>query len=66
MLDYEQIKEIVFNNEQQISCPQFKFCRKKHVWEVLTQVEHKTFRYTYDKRLVLADLTTRPFGFFYE
>jgi hypothetical protein len=66
MLDYEQIKDIVFNNETELSCPQYKFCRKKYIWEVFTRVEAKKFRFTYDKRIILADLTTRPFGFYYE
>jgi hypothetical protein len=66
VLTYDEIKEIVFNNEMQISCPQYKFCRKKHVWEVFTRIENKKFRFTYDKRIILADLTTRPYGFFFE
>lgn len=65
LLDFNEIKEIVLDNEKEINCPQFKFNRKKFEWVVSTKIEEKKFRYTYDKRIVLEDLTTRPYGFFY-
>jgi hypothetical protein len=62
-LNFEQIKKIVYNQEEVISVPQYKFCRKKMKWIVYTEVQEKKFRFTYDKRIVNPDLTTRPFGF---
>ncbi len=64
-LDFNEIKEIVFNRKKDINVPQYKFCRKKNTYEVYTQVQDKNFRFTYDKRIIMEDLTTRPYGFFY-
>jgi hypothetical protein len=64
-LDFEQIKDIVFNNDHDITVPQLKFIRTKNTYEVYTTVQEKNFRYTYDKRIVMPDFTTRPYGFFH-
>jgi hypothetical protein len=66
MLDFEKIKEIVYENDKDVTVPQLKFCRKKNTYEVFTQVQDKNYRFTYDKRIVMPDFTTRPYGFFYK
>jgi hypothetical protein len=62
-LNFETIKGIVFDNQRDVNVPQLKFCRVKNTFEVYTEVQDKNYRYTYDKRIVLPDFTTIPYGF---
>jgi hypothetical protein len=62
-LNFETIKQIVFNNQRDVNVPQLKFCRVKNTFEVYTEIQDKNYRYTYDKRILLPNFQTIPYGF---
>lgn len=62
ILNYDVIKEIVtLDNKKSILVPQLKF--KRDHWHVRTGVEQKQYRYVYDKRIVMNNFETLPYGF---
>ncbi len=65
LLRFNEVRDIVLDKTKNLNVPQFKFCRKKHTFEVYTCVQEKNYKFTYDKRIIMEDLTTRPYGFFY-
>jgi hypothetical protein len=62
-LNFETIKQIVFDNQRDVNVPQLKFCRVKNTFEVYTEIQDKNYRYTYDKRIVRPNFQTIPYGF---
>jgi hypothetical protein len=63
-LNYQSLKHIVCRNQnEKIVVPQYKFFRKKHHWTVSTGVQNKVFRFTFDKRILLPNYSTIPYGY---
>ena len=63
-INFDHIKELVSQNRNNIvEVPQQKFLRNKQNWSVKTEIVQKKYRYVYDKRIVLDDFTTLPYGY---
>ena len=64
-IDFSKIKNIVCNINQKLSIPikQSTIIRDKKDWSLHTKNSDKIYRLVYDKRIVLDDLTTIPFGY---
>lgn len=67
-INYESIKEIVCRPadggiRESISVEQMKFARNKFTWEIETSIISKLYSFVYDKRILLSDLTTLPYGY---
>ena len=64
VINFETIKDIVLNNRnRQIEADQLYFSRNKKNWTVQSDIIKKIYSFVYDKRFVLEDLTTLPFGY---
>jgi hypothetical protein len=59
------MKELVLNKklDEKISVEQNTFIRDKSNWSIRTEVINKLYRLVYDKRILLEDFTTLPYGF---
>ena len=63
-LNFETIKELVINDqEKSIEIEQLKFRRDKHNWTIKSEIINQIYGFVYDKRVLLDDLTTIPYGF---
>ena len=67
-IDFEKIKEIVKNPSETktIALEQSNIKRNKNDWTVHTNNIEKIYRLVYDKRIILPDLSTIPFGYIIE
>ena len=65
-IDFQKIKEIVTSKEEiEIPIEQNTITRDKSNWTVQTKTFNKIYRQVYDKRIILNDLSTVPYGFKY-
>ena len=65
-IDFNQIKQIVCNcnlSEEKITVTQKTIVRDKKDWTLHTKTTDKIYRMVYDKRVILDDLSTVPYGF---
>jgi hypothetical protein len=63
-ISFESIKSIVCGNHaEKIQIEQNKFSRNKHTWNVKTESIFKLYGFVYDKRVIVDDLKTLPYGF---
>ncbi len=64
-INFEEMKNIVLNDrEKTLTVDQLKFQRNKNEFTVNTTVIKKLYSFKYDKRIILPDYTTLPFGYF--
>jgi hypothetical protein len=64
VINYESMKKIVLeDNSLTLHVPQLKFIRNKTDWSMRTEIREKKMRYTFDKRIVLDNYETLPYGF---
>jgi hypothetical protein len=64
ILNFETIKKCVDKETDSLTIPQLKFIKDKSSWQIKTCVENKTYDcMSYNKRLLLENGSTLPFGF---
>ena len=64
ILNFDSIKNCVENPTKEISIPQLKFIKDNSSWTIKTSIVNKTYNCkTYNKRLLLENGETLPFGF---
>lgn len=64
LINFHSLRKMVCDDRSiVIEVPQYKFCLHKNEWVINTKVVYKKFRFTYDKRVILDDFTTLPFGY---
>ena len=62
-IDFEKIKHIVQNPDETVTIHQSNIKRDKNNWTVHTNNVEKIYRLVYDKRIILPNLETIPFGY---
>ena len=63
-LNFESIKEIVLNDHsKKLKINQLKFVRDKSTWEINTSIIEKLYSFVYDKRVIVDNFETLPYGF---
>lgn len=63
-LNFESIKNMVLRErEKMLKVDQLKFTRNNDTSTVNVSVMEKKYSFFYDKRIIMDDLTTRPFGY---
>lgn len=64
LLNFDSIKECVDNSDKEIIIPQLKFIKDKNNWIIKTAIQEKRYNcLNYNKRLLLPDGKTLPYGF---
>ena len=64
-INFDEVKNIVLNDrEKTLNVDQLKFQRNKNEFTVNTSVIKKLYSFKYDKRIMLPDYFTLPFGYF--
>ena len=64
LLNFDSIKECVGNPSAQIKIPQLKFIKNNSTWLIKTNIVEKTYDCcTYNKRILLKNGETIPYGF---
>ena len=58
------MKEIVLeNHKKKLAIKQLKFTRNKSTWEINTSTIEKLYSLVYDKRVIIDNYETLPFGY---
>lgn len=65
IINFDSIKNIVFNDRlRKIEADQIQFTRNKKNWTVKSEIYKKKYSFVYNKRVVLDDLNTLPYGYY--
>ena len=63
-INFESVKNMVLKDQNKIiRVSQLKFSRSKTDWSVTTSSIDKDYGFCYDKRIILSDLSTIPYGY---
>ncbi len=64
LLNFESMKECVNDISKEIILPQLKFIKNKKSWQIETTIQNKKYNcLSYNKRLLLSDGSTLPYGY---
>jgi len=64
VLTTDSIKNLILNKStEKITTPQRKFVTDKKTWTIKTEIIEKKCGLTYNKRIILDDMNTIPFGY---
>ena len=64
LLNFDSIKACVDNSDMEIKIPQLKFIKDKSQWLIKTEIHEKRYNcLSYNKRLVLPNGNTLPYGY---
>lgn len=64
LINFERMKEIVCNeNSSSTKVCQNTIVRDKKDWSLKTKTMDKVYRLVYDKRVIMSDLSTLPYGY---
>ena len=62
VLNIDSIKEILFEDRsKELFVDQLKFSRKN--WEISTSIIKKKYKFVYEKRYIIENYLTRPYGY---
>ena len=60
------MKNIVQNDQNaKIEIPQLSFTRDKKTWHIKSDITQKLYGFVYDKRILMDDFTTYPYGYIF-
>jgi hypothetical protein len=63
-ITFENIKEIVCKNKtKKISSEQLDFNINRKNWTIETSIKTKNYGFCYDKRILLSNFSSIPYGF---
>jgi hypothetical protein len=66
VINFDSVKDLILNNrEEKLGVNQLKFTRDKKGWTVSTHVINKLYSFVCDKRIILDDHDTIPYGYNY-
>ncbi len=61
-INLESVKNILFNDRNKtLNIDQLKFTRKD--WNISTNIIQKMYQFVYDKRYMIEEFKTRPYGY---
>lgn len=64
VINFDSIKKLVTENQdEKLSVNQLKFTRNKQDWNIQTLIMEKLYGFVYDKRILLDNLETLPYGY---
>ncbi len=63
-LNFQSLKDVCLHDRtKKIGVKQLKFTRNKNTWNVQTSMVEKIYSFVYDKRVMVSDYKTLPFGY---
>ena len=64
ILNFDSIKACIDDHSKELVIPQLRFIKNKSDWQIKTCIQNKVYNcITYDKRLLMTDGSTLPFGY---
>ena len=64
LIEHQVLKNLILNkSSEKITTPQRKFVTDKKTWTIKTEMIEKKCGLTYNKRIILDDMNTIPFGY---
>lgn len=65
-INFDVMRNIVQNDQNaKIEIPQLTFTRDKKTWHIKSEITKKLYGFVYDKRVLLDDFSTYPYGYIF-